>query len=66
MRAKYETLKMNDSEFVEEYLNRVLAIVNQFKRYRETMEDVHVIEKIIHSLISKFDYVVTTIEKSSS
>ena len=64
MRIEYKNLKMKDSESVEEYFNTVLEIVNQLKRYEETMEVVRVIKKSLCSLISNFDYVVTAIEES--
>ena len=64
MRIEYKNLKMKDSESVEEYFNTVLEIVNQLKRYGETMEVVRVIKKSLCYLISNFDYVVTAIEES--
>ncbi|KAH0682606.1 hypothetical protein KY290_021183 [Solanum tuberosum] len=46
------------------FSSRLMAIVNQLSKYRKGVEDVRVVEKILHSVKPKFDYVVCPVEHS--
>ena len=64
LRGEYETLHMNESELVSDYITRLLTVVNEMKRYGETINDNQVVEKILRSLDEKFNFIVVAIEES--
>lgn len=64
LRRDFEVLEMKESENVEEYFTRVLAITNQMRSNGEVMADSKVVEKILRTLSEKFMYVVVSIEES--
>lgn len=64
LRRDFELLEMKESETVEEYFRRVLAITNQMRSNGEVMTDSKVVEKILRTLSEKFLYVVVSIEES--
>lgn len=57
---------MKEGESVDEYFARTLTIANKMKAHGERMEQLVVVEKILRSMTSRFDYVVCSIEESNN
>ena len=55
---------MKESETINDYTIRVLAVVNQIKRLGEIVQHARVVEKILRSLNTKFNHIVVSIEES--
>jgi len=64
LRKDFETLHMKEGENVSDYFARTLTITNRMRFHGEKISDVTVIEKILRSMTSKFNYVVCSIEES--
>jgi hypothetical protein len=60
----FETLQMKDGESDTEYCAKTMGISNKMRFHDEKMDDTIIVKKIIHSLSSKYDYVVCSIEES--
>jgi hypothetical protein len=64
LRTHFETLKMTDSENIDQFMTRVMGIVNQIRLTGEAIPDQEIVEKVLKSLPNKFKMVVTTILES--
>lgn len=56
LRKEFEILHMKEGESVNNYFVRTLSIANKMCIHGESLEDIAVIEKILHSMTHKFDY----------
>ncbi|XP_034229616.1 uncharacterized protein LOC117638629 [Prunus dulcis] len=65
LRKDFETLQMKQGESVNDYFSKAMAIANKMSIHGEKMEDVTIVEKILRSMTTKFDYVVCSIKKSN-
>src|SRR4051812_27861287 len=65
LRHEFEVLAMGESEAVNEYFARTLSIANRMTTQGERMEELVVVEKILRSMPSTFNYVVCSIEEAN-
>jgi hypothetical protein len=66
LQREFELLGMKAGESVDDYFCRTLTIANKMKSQGECMEQTVIIEKILRSMIARFDYVVCSIEESNN
>ncbi|KAH7537743.1 hypothetical protein FEM48_Zijuj03G0125400 [Ziziphus jujuba var. spinosa] len=64
LRAEFENLKMKSGELVSEYFSRIMVIANKMRIHGEKLDDVTIVEKILRSMMVKFNFVVCSIEES--
>ena len=55
---------MKSRESVSDYFSRTMAIANKMRIHGDKMADVTIIEKILRSMTTKFNYVICSIEES--
>jgi gag-polypeptide of LTR copia-type/PB1 domain len=64
LRREFKTLNMNQDESVQSFLTLVTIIVNQIRSCGKNLSEKIVVMKVLRSLTTKFDHVVTAIEES--
>jgi hypothetical protein len=64
-RLKFEQLKMNEDETISKYFLRVQDLVNAMKGLGEKIEESFLFQKILRSLLDKFNPKVSAIEELS-
>lgn len=58
LRRDFEILHMKEGETMNAYFSRTLTMANKMKAHGESMSETIITEKILRSMVSKFDYVV--------
>ena len=64
LKREFELLKMKDDELVKEYSARLIKLVNQIRLHCETLPEQKVVEKVMISVLQKFESKISAIEKS--
>ncbi|XP_006604983.1 uncharacterized protein LOC114400439 [Glycine soja] len=64
LKCQFELLHMNEKEGIVEYLNCVLGLSNQMMACGENLKYQDLVEKVLRTLSSRFDYVVAAIKES--
>ncbi|GAU30894.1 hypothetical protein TSUD_381070 [Trifolium subterraneum] len=60
-KRQFELLQMDENESIAEYFNKITNITNQMKSCGSTVSDGDMVEKVIGTLSSKFDYIIVAI-----
>ncbi|KAG8490935.1 hypothetical protein CXB51_014723 [Gossypium anomalum] len=64
LRRKFDNFIMEEDDVLDDYVSKVIDVVNQIRKYGEDLSEQRVVEKILRSLPRKYDHVVATIEES--
>jgi hypothetical protein len=63
-RVEFENLKMNEKEDIATYLLRVDEVVNVIKGLGEEIDELLVVQKVLRSILMKYDSKVSAIEET--
>ena len=61
--TEFETLRLKSSGLVIDYFVRTIAIANKMRIHGQNFEDVTIVEKILRTIIAKFNFIVCSIEE---
>eukprot|EP00253_Pinus_taeda_P023123 PITA_23123 len=64
LRRDFENLNMKESDNIDSFFTHVIGLVTQMRTHGEVCEERRIVEKLLRVLPSKFDVIVTTIEKT--
>ena len=62
LRRDLKNVKMKENENLNDYFSRFMELINQMKSYGDSIDDDQIVEKVLISILVKFDPVVAVIE----
>lgn len=57
-------MQMEENQKINDYFSKLIVLVNQMKTYGEAITDHQVVEKVMRSLTSRFDFIIVAIQES--
>ncbi|KAL0421154.1 UNVERIFIED_CONTAM: hypothetical protein Slati_3138300 [Sesamum latifolium] len=64
LKREFEMLRMKDGETVKEYSSKLLDIINKIRLLGEDFSDLKVVDKMLVSLLARFEAKISAIEES--
>ena len=64
MKRDFEVISMKVSHTIDSFFTQFNGLVTQMRSHGETIEEIRTMEKVLMSLPSRFDVIVTTIEET--
>ena len=64
LRREFKNLKMVDNEFVNDFTNKVMKVVNQIRLQGERFPEQRIVEKILICLPEKYEAKISTLEET--
>jgi len=64
LRRDFETLCMKEYENVDSSFTHVIGLVTQIRSHGGTLEERRIVEKVLRTLLARFDAIVVAIEET--
>ena len=60
---EFDTLLVKDGENIQAFFTPTSNIINRIRIYGDTIPDIKIVQKILRSLLPKYDHIVAAIEE---
>lgn len=66
LRRDFDTIYMKESNIIDSFFTQIIRLVHQIRSHGENLEERGVVEKILRSLPTRFEYMVVAIEETKN